>query len=163
MGNLYFNSSSDRLEKLISKWFLGTDSPAVPSLYVRLDYPLFFNGAGTDDVNQGAVGDCYFLSSISSVADSSVASIDGTVPSVDEGDMIIDNGDGTFGVRFYDNNGAQRWVTVDKYVPGYREDKLNFASSDSGESSAGARCPGRFGKIAAEMPPGAHVALQCVG
>ena len=134
LGNLYFNSSSDRLEKLISKWFLGTDSPAVPSLYVKLDYPLFFNGAGTDDVNQGAVGDCYFLSSISSVADSSVASIDGTVPSVDEGDMIIDNGDGTFGIRFYDNNGAQRWVTVDKYVPGYREDKLNFASSDSGES-----------------------------
>ena len=133
-GNLYVNSSSDRLDKLITKWFLGADSPAAPYLYVRLDYPLFFNGAGTDDVNQGAVGDCYFLSSISAVADSSVASIDGTVKSVDEGDMIINNGDGTFGVRFYDNSGAQRWVTVDKYVPGYREGKLDFASSDSGES-----------------------------
>ena len=91
-GNLYVNSSSDRLDKLITKWFLGADSPAAPYLYVRLDYPLFFNGAGTDDVNQGAVGDCYFLSSISAVADSSVASIDGTVKSVDEGDMIINNG-----------------------------------------------------------------------
>ena len=131
---MYVNRSSDRLDKLITKWFLGADSPAAPYLYVRLDYPLFFNGAGTDDVNQGAVGDCYFLSSISAVADSSVASIDGSVKSVDEGDMIINNEDGTFGVRFYDNSGAQRWVTVDKYVPGYREGKLDFASSDSGES-----------------------------
>ena len=136
LGNMYANSSSGRLEKLISKWVLGTDSPATPGLYVKLDLPLFFNGAGTDDVRQGNLGDCYYLSSISAIADTSVGSIDGTVASVNGGDMIVDNGDGTFGVRFYDNNGAERWVTVDKFIPGYREDKLEFASTVDGESWA---------------------------
>ena len=42
LGNLYPGSSEDRVEKLISKWFMGTDSPAQPNLYVRLDLPLFF-------------------------------------------------------------------------------------------------------------------------
>ncbi|MDA7537446.1 DUF5011 domain-containing protein [Akkermansiaceae bacterium] len=50
--------------------------------------------------------------------------------------MIVDNGDGTYGVRFYDNDGAERWVTVDKFVPGHREDNLLFAGTNSGESWA---------------------------
>ena len=136
IGNLYPDSSTDRLDKLISKWFLGSDSPADSSLYIRLDLPLYFNGAGTDDVNQGNVGDCYFISAISAIADTVVGSIDGTVASVNTGDMVVDNNDGTYGVRFYDNSGAERWVTVDKFVPGYREDKLKFGDTDSGESWA---------------------------
>jgi uncharacterized repeat protein (TIGR02543 family) len=136
LGNLYPGSSSERLNKLISKWFLGTDSPATSTLYTRLDLPLYFNGAGTEDPLQGSVGDCYLIAAMSAIADTSVGSIDGTVPSVNPGDMIADNGNGTYGVRFYDNDGAERWVTVDKYVPGHREDKLLFADTNSGESWA---------------------------
>ena len=136
LGNLYPGSSTDRLNKLISKWFLGTDSPATSTQYARLDLPLYFNGAGTEDPRQGSVGDCYLIAAMSAIADTSIASIDGTVPSVNPGDMIVDNGDGTYGVRFYDNDGAERWVTVDKYVPGHREDKLLFAETNSGESWA---------------------------
>ncbi|MDB4356114.1 DUF5011 domain-containing protein [Akkermansiaceae bacterium] len=136
LGNLYPGSSSDRLTKLISKWFLGTDSPATSTQYARLDLPLYFNGAGTEDPRQGSVGDCYLIAAMSAIADTSIGSIDGTVPSVNPGDMIVDNGDGTYGVRFYDNDGAERWVTVDKFVPGHREDNLLFAGTNSGESWA---------------------------
>ncbi|MDG1363973.1 MAG: VCBS domain-containing protein, partial [Akkermansiaceae bacterium] len=136
LGNLYPGSSSDRLTKLISKWFLGTDSPATSTQYARLDLPLYFDGAGTEDPRQGSVGDCYLIAAMSAIADTSIGSIDGTVPSVNPGDMIVDNGDGTYGVRFYDNDGAERWVTVDKFVPGHREDNLLFAGTNSGESWA---------------------------
>ncbi|MDB4470128.1 DUF5011 domain-containing protein [Akkermansiaceae bacterium] len=136
LGNLYPGSSADRLTKLISKWFLGTDSPATSTQYARLDLPLYFNGAGTEDPRQGSVGDCYLIAAMSAIADTSIGSIDGTVPSVNPGDMIVDNGDGTYGVRFYDNDGAERWVTVDKFVPGHREDNLLFAGTNSGESWA---------------------------
>ena len=213
MGNLYPGSSEDRVEKLISKWFMGTDSPAQPRMYTRLDLPLFFpapkvakniqveggtisagssgnlvidldldakagdlfvgetqgewvevtsdvasgtgitvpvnntgsvditndskltlKGARASDVNQGKLGDCYLLSSLSAVAESNIASIDGTQASVFQGDMFVDNGDGTFGVRWYDNSGLERWVTVDRYVPGYRSEKLDNVHTTSGES-----------------------------
>ena len=214
IGNLYPGSSQDRVQMLINKWFLGSDSPAAPKLYVYLDLPLFFptpniaknvevvggnnismgapgsltmdlalnakagdvfiddattaeakvtsdtaagtgvavpvsnvgtvdiiassrmtlKGARGRDVNQGNLGDCYLLSSLSAVAESNIASIDGAQPSLYSGDMFDDNGDGTFGVRWYDNNGAERWVTVDRYVPGYRSELLEMAQSTTGES-----------------------------
>ncbi|MDA7509905.1 C2 family cysteine protease [bacterium] len=136
IGNLYAGSSESRVEKLISKWFHGTDSPAAPQRYTYLDLPLFFDGARAADVTQGQLGDCYLLSSLSAIAESSIASIDGRHPSVYPGDMFVDNQDGTYGVRFYDNHGAERWVTVDKYVPGYRANKLANANTVSQETWA---------------------------
>jgi len=56
------------------------------------------------DVEQGAIGDCYFLAGLSSVAKAR--------PEVLK-DGITDNGDGTYGVRLYDANGKARTVTVD--------------------------------------------------
>ena len=136
LGNLYPGSSETRMDKLISKWFYGTDNPATPYRYIYLDLPLFFDGARAADVTQGQLGDCYLLSSLSAIAESSIASIDGRHPSVYPGDMFTDNQDGTYGVRFYDNHGAERWVTVDKYVPGYRTDKLVNADTVSQETWA---------------------------
>ncbi|MDG1892029.1 MAG: C2 family cysteine protease [Verrucomicrobiota bacterium] len=80
------------------------------------------------------MGDCYLLSSLSAIAESSIASIGGRHPSVYHGDMFVDNEDGTYGVRFYDNHGAERWVTVDAYVPGYRTDALVNANTVSQET-----------------------------
>ena len=134
IGNLYPGSSEGRVQRLINKWFKGIDSPATPKLYVYLDLPLFFNKARATDVNQGSLGDCYLLSSLSAVAESTIASIDGRYPSVYPGDMFVDNGDNTYGVRMYDNHGAERWVTVDKFVPGYRADELVNVNTDSGET-----------------------------
>ena len=44
--------------------------------------------------DQGELGDCYLISSLGTIADSSPAAIQ---------NMFIDNGDGTWTVRFYDN------------------------------------------------------------
>jgi len=134
LGNLYPGSSESRMEDLISKWFHGTDSPATSQRYIYLDLPLFFDGARAADVTQGQLGDCYLLSSLSAIAESSIASIDGRHPSVYPGDMFVDNEDRTYGVRFYDNHGAERWVTVDAYVPGYRTDALVNANTVSQET-----------------------------
>ena len=136
IGNLYPGSSEQRVQRLINKWFRGLDSPATPKLYVYLDLPLFFNDARATDIRQGSLGDCYLLSSLSAVAESTIASIDGRYPSVYPGDMFIDNGDNTYGVRMYDNYGAERWVTVDKYVPGYRSTDLRNVSTVDGETWA---------------------------
>lgn len=62
--------------------------------------------AGVDprDVQQGAIGDCYFCAGLSSVAKAR--------PEVLK-DGITDNGDGTYDVRLYDARGRARTVTVD--------------------------------------------------
>ena len=104
------------------------------SVDITNDSKLTLKGARASDVNQGKLGDCYLLSSLSAVAESNIASIDGTQASVFQGDMFVDNGDGTFGVRWYDNSGLERWVTVDRYVPGYRSEKLDNVHTTSGES-----------------------------
>jgi len=56
---------------------------------------------------QGAIGDCYFMSSLAETAlrDPSIIS-----------SMLIDNGDGTYTVRFF-NNGVADYVTVDRQLP----------------------------------------------
>jgi hypothetical protein len=58
------------------------------------------------DVNQGDIGDCWFLSSLSEVAYQDPALIQS---------MVTDNGNGTYGVRFYEN-GSPVYVTVNNDV-----------------------------------------------
>lgn len=69
------------------------------------DMPLFSSaGPSMDDLNQGAVGTCYFLSTLATVANTNAQWIQ---------QSIVDFGDGTFGVRFIDNSGYQQYVRVD--------------------------------------------------
>ena len=56
---------------------------------------------------QGELGDCYFISSLGTIAKASPAAIR---------NMFIDNGDGTWTVRFY-ANGTADYVTVDNMLP----------------------------------------------
>lgn len=114
LGNLAVGSSATQLNNLVNKWFLGTDHPVATPYgggtaytYTLATGQLFVNGAAYTDINQGNVGDCYFLAALGSVAQRNVAAIQ---------NMFIDNGDGTFTVRFY-NNGVADYVTVDKYMP----------------------------------------------
>lgn len=69
--------------------------------------PLFgFNGPGRNDINQNQVGDCYFLATLSGIADKNPDRIR---------QAITDLGDGTYAVRFvYDLFGAQPvYIRVD--------------------------------------------------
>lgn len=107
IGNLFAGSSSTQMENLIGKWFLGTDRPTAAGTYRYVSGSLFQGGISVSDIDQGGVGDCYFMSSLGAFANdrSSVIS-----------NMFIDNGDGTFTVRFY-NGGSTEYVTVDRYLP----------------------------------------------
>ena len=123
-GDLFVGEKSGEWVKVISNVAAGTGI-TVPinntgSVDITNSSKLTLKGARGSDLNQGNLGDCYLLSSLSAVAESNIASIDGTQSSVYPGDMFVDNGDGTFGVRWYDNSGLERWVTVDRFVPGYR-------------------------------------------
>ncbi|CAN5352928.1 hypothetical protein BH09PLA1_BH09PLA1_26130 [soil metagenome] len=74
-----------------------------------LGLPLFSSaGASVDDLNQGAVGSCYFLSTLGAVAYTNPLWIE---------QSIVDFGDGTFGVRFIDDSGSQEFVRVDADLP----------------------------------------------
>jgi hypothetical protein len=83
--------------------FPTTTSSAL-SLVNFKDRPLFGpSGPNKLDINQGAVGDCYFVASLASIADSNPEFIR---------NMVIGLGDGTYAVRFY-QAGAPVYVRVD--------------------------------------------------
>jgi hypothetical protein len=113
LGNLAVGSSATQLSELNDKWFLGTDLPS--STVSMSGYPSFSvsysadsaalfgaNGPSMNDINQGYLGDCYFLSSIAEVAKQDP----GVISS-----MFTSNGNGTYGVRFY-VDGTAEYVTV---------------------------------------------------
>src|SRR5262249_13538715 len=66
--------------------------------------PLFASSGPTkDDIFQGGVGDCYFMSALSAIAKAKPEYIK---------NMVVDLGDGTYAVRFY-RNGQPNYVRVD--------------------------------------------------
>lgn len=73
------------------------------------DRPLFADaGPGPDDINQQLVGDCYYLAGLSGIARVNPQRIRNN---------IVDLGDGTFGVQFFDTNGNASFYRVDAELP----------------------------------------------
>ncbi len=107
IGNLFAGSSATQMERLIGKWFLGNDRPTTSYSYQYAQGSLFQNGISYTDVKQGVVGDCYLMAALAGTARTDSSAIQ---------NMFIDNGDGTFTVRFM-NNGVADYVTVDRYLP----------------------------------------------
>lgn len=127
LGNLAPNSSSLQMEQLINKWFLGLDRPAAGGAYRLTAGQLFVGGATYTDINQGYLGDCYFVSTLAETALKNPAII---------ANMFITNGDGTYTVRFF-NNGKPQYVTVDSYLPTDASGRLIYASVGSMYNNAG--------------------------
>jgi hypothetical protein len=123
IGDLTANSTSAQTTSLIGKWFQGTDNPTINSGSQYESFAsesLFANGApSASDINQGNVTDSAFLSSLSSLA--------ATNPNAIE-NMFTDNGNGTYGVRFYLNGQAQ-YVTVDSQLAVMNSGTANDGSS----------------------------------
>ncbi|MBM4781650.1 MAG: hypothetical protein GQE15_28570 [Archangiaceae bacterium] len=69
----------------------------------RFTGPLFVNEPTPGDVRQGAIGNCYFPAAMAAVAHTSPAALK---------DMIKQNADGTYTVRFYENGNKSRPVEV---------------------------------------------------
>jgi hypothetical protein len=121
LGRLGSESTGLVRSRLIGKWYAGTDLPtryvngdsadhaeAVSFTYATATGPLFVAGPDAVDVDQGRAGTCYLLAAAGAIA--------ATRPSVIEG-MFLDNGDGTFGVRFLTTTQAEIWVTVNRQIP----------------------------------------------
>jgi hypothetical protein len=73
----------------------NSGSSVLPSQYVTyqaVSGSLFPHAPTITDEHQGELGDCYFISSLGTIASSNPAAIE---------NMIINNGDGTYTVRFY--------------------------------------------------------------
>ncbi|MBL8934770.1 MAG: hypothetical protein JNM69_09460 [Archangium sp.] len=69
----------------------------------RFTGPLFVNEPTPGDVRQGAIGNCYFPAAMAAVAHTSPAVLK---------EMIKQNADGTYSVRFYENGNKNRPVEV---------------------------------------------------
>jgi hypothetical protein len=88
--------------------------------------PLFAaDGPSPDDVEQGAVGDCWFLATLASMAKTDADAIRRSV---------IELGDGTFAVRFTDYGGAPVYVRVDGDLPVTSWGALQYAALGQGGS-----------------------------
>ena len=136
LGNLTAASTQTQADELIGEWFLGTNLPSVNlaqlgqenlgPTYQNSTLPLYgSSGAPTiQDVNQGYLGDCYFVSSLGEVALQDPSAIE---------NMISSNGNGTYSVRFF-VNGQPDYVTVNSQLPvmtGYQwanGSRLEFAN-----------------------------------
>ena len=128
LGNLAPNTTIANFEKLVSKWLLGGDLPTpvaggdsatgkastTVGVYTKTTGSLYLNGVTPDDVTQGAIGDCFMVASLVTVADVKPGAIS---------DMIISNGTNsktgtqTWGVRLYDDKSKAHWVTVNDMLP----------------------------------------------
>jgi len=120
LGNLQVGTTTTQMNELVGKWFLGTDlpnpdvtadpttTPFLPTYSVN-PAPLYGSSgaAAIGDVSQAHVGDCNFLSGLIDM----VANHPGALSS-----MLVNNGNGTYGVRFY-LGGNETWVTVNNELP----------------------------------------------
>jgi hypothetical protein len=129
VGNLRANVPNVNLARLTEKWFGGGERPSANLYsengtstglaYAFANGPLFrSSGASLLDIDQGNLGDCYLLASLGSLAARNPQAIQ---------DMFIDNGDGTFSVRFF-FDGKAEYVTVDRYLPVDASGRLVYAS-----------------------------------
>lgn len=126
IGNLYAGASASRVESLVDKWFLGGDRPDAAGTYQYAGGSLFQNGISMFDIDQGGVGDCYFLASLGAAALDKPHVIS---------NMFIDNGDGTFTVRFFKPDGSRDYVTVDRYLPTLSNGNARYAGWGGGAAS----------------------------
>ena len=138
LGDLSSTSTQTQADELIGEWFLGTDLPSadVSSIgesnldptYQKTTNPLY-GASGVPsylDVNQGYLGDCYFMSSLAEVALQDPARIES---------MIRSNGNGTWRVRF-DVDGRADFVTVNDELPTMSSD-YSWANGSSLEFANG--------------------------
>jgi hypothetical protein len=119
LGNLSATSGQTQADELIGEWFLGTNLPSLSlasvgqanlnPTYQNSTLPLYgpSHAPTLQDVNQGYLGDCYFLSSLGETALQDPSAIE---------NMISSNGNGTYGVRFF-VNGQADYVTVNSELP----------------------------------------------
>jgi predicted RNA-binding protein with TRAM domain len=121
MGDMQVGMSETKANWLVDKWFLGLDTPMPVSggdtatgkasygvyNYASSEGQLFIDGAEASDLSQGGAGTCYFVASMGIVANLSGYAIE---------DNFTDNGNGTYGVKFFFND-EEVYTTVNLDLP----------------------------------------------
>ena len=113
LGNLEVGFTALQIQELDDKWFMGSDlpssivqmsgEPAFRVSYSADPNPIFgAHGPSINDINQSSLGDCYLLAPLAEVAAQDPSLIRS---------MITDNGNNTYGVRFF-VDGTAEYVTV---------------------------------------------------
>ncbi|BCL36875.1 pre-peptidase C-terminal domain-containing protein [Nostoc sp. MS1] len=118
--------SASNFESKVGQWFLGTVAPTPVFNGKNLTYTVVqgtlfgtANEARIGDIDQGGLGDCAFLAALGATfgrqSDDS-----GNKSSSVINNMITDNGDNTYTVRFYSTTifepGEAQYVTVDRRI-----------------------------------------------
>ncbi len=85
-----------------------TTSPSIKYSSVYATRPLFSSIPLYDDIRQGGIGDCYFVASLSAIAQTDPNHIT---------QAITDLGDGTYAVRFFDGSGNEKYYRIDGQLP----------------------------------------------
>lgn len=134
LGDLHGGSSSAQLDQLIGKWFLGSDLPDAtvydgnvarhrPS-YISYNLPLFGPDGvpAVSDIAQGSAGDCVLCAGMIDMVQHHQDLLSS---------MIVDNGNNTYGVRFY-VDGNEDWITVNNQLPSLYGGMPTYAKTDAG-------------------------------
>jgi len=142
LGNLAVGSTALQMNSLVDKWFLGADLPQLTSSsysYQIASGTLFDSNPTYLDQKQGALGDCYLIATLGSIAYVNPDAIK---------NMFIDNNDGTFTVRFYGGkygmfmnsdgtvsdgfaagtSGVADYVTVDRRLPSFNAGSFIYSN-----------------------------------
>ncbi|BAT56332.1 Peptidase [Nostoc sp. NIES-3756] len=111
---------------LVGRWFLGTVAPTPVFNSKTLTYTVVSgtlfgtaNEARIGDIDQGQLGDCAFLAALGATFGRQFNDSGNTSSSIIN-NMITDNGDNTYTVRFYSRTtfdpGEAQYVTVDRRI-----------------------------------------------
>jgi hypothetical protein len=125
IGELGPNWPSSQLEELVETWFYGAYLPVTgndPNTNLSFPYEpasgSLYGSSGTPldtDIAQGRANDCYFMTALGQIALQSPKTIE---------NMFINNQDGTYTVRFF-NNGVADYVTVNNELPIWSDNTSN--------------------------------------
>jgi Calpain family cysteine protease/FG-GAP-like repeat len=138
----YANLSATTFENnTIGKWFLGKTAPTATfhsdsGTTYQFQYQSFSGSLfGSSDrakiggIDQNQFGDCVLLASLGATF-SSQSNDAGNGSSSTIRDMLTDNGDNTYTVRFYTQDRKAEWVTVDNRLATYNGSTFGASTRD---------------------------------
>ncbi|GAB5356213.1 hypothetical protein AAMO2058_000271500 [Amorphochlora amoebiformis] len=129
-----------------------------PKEFLKASPKLFSEGISPNDIKQGALGDCYLLSALSTLAERG----DGLIRSIFLNDEV--NEKGCYGLVFY-NKGMKHEIVIDDRIPFYGDQPAFSRSSDESElwvmliEKAFAKLHGSYADIESGIPSVALHAL----
>jgi hypothetical protein len=97
-------------KQLVGQTFIEPTLAGYSSGYANFSSDPLFAAAGPtqDDIQQGGIGDCYFLSTLAALAK--------TDPELIR-QSIVSLGDGTYAIQFFNSSGVKTYLRIDGYLP----------------------------------------------